>query len=79
MLRNSSGFLVLDYEEVIFRSFNSGSIDMRPKNINKVSYQVDIHFAAAFSKENIATNQFISVEKSTFPHQKILIPQNITG
>ena len=31
MLRNSSAFLVLDYEEVVFRSFNSGSIDVRTK------------------------------------------------
>ena len=29
MLRNSSGFLILDYEKVIFRSFNSGSIDVQ--------------------------------------------------
>ena len=33
MLRNSSGFLLLDYEEVVFRSFNFGSIDMRTKII----------------------------------------------
>ncbi len=28
LLRNSSAFLVLDYEVVFFRSFNSGSIDV---------------------------------------------------
>ena len=28
-LRNFSAFLVVDYEEVIFRSFNSGSFDVR--------------------------------------------------
>ncbi len=33
MMHNSSAFLVLNYEEVVFRSFNSGSIDVRPKNV----------------------------------------------
>ena len=32
MLRDFSAFLVLDYEEDIFRSFNSGSIDMRTES-----------------------------------------------
>ena len=31
MLRNFSAFLVLDYKKDDFRSFNSGSIDMRTK------------------------------------------------
>ena len=33
MLHNSSTFLVLDYEEDVFRSFNSGSIDMRTESM----------------------------------------------
>ena len=48
MLRNSSGFLILDYEEVIFRSFNSGSIDMRPKIVLSAVWQL-----AAF-KDNLS-------------------------
>ena len=47
MLRNSSGFLILDYEEVIFRSFNSGSIDMRTKIVLSAVWQL-----AAF-KDNL--------------------------
>ncbi len=31
MLRHSSAVLVLDYEQVVFRSFNSGSIDVQTK------------------------------------------------
>ena len=33
ILHNSSAFLVLDYKEVTFRSFNSGSIDMQTKSV----------------------------------------------
>ncbi len=40
MLRNSSAFLILDYEEVIFRSFNSGSIDMRTKIVLSAVWQL---------------------------------------
>ncbi len=40
MLRNSSGFLVLDNEEVIFRSFKSGSIDMLPKIVLSAVWQL---------------------------------------
>ena len=40
MLRNSSGVLILDYEEVIFRSFNSGSIDMRTKIVLSAVWQL---------------------------------------
>ena len=29
ILRNFSAFLVVDYEEVVFRSLNSGSIDVQ--------------------------------------------------
>ena len=33
ILRNSSVFLVLDYEEVVFRSFNSDSVDMQTESV----------------------------------------------
>ena len=33
MLRNSKAFLVRDYEVVVLRSFNSGSIDMRTDSV----------------------------------------------
>ena len=48
MLRNSSGFLVLDYEEVIFRSFDFGSIDMQTKIVLSAVWQL-----AAF-KDNLS-------------------------
>ena len=40
MLRNSGGFLVLNYEKVIFRSFNSGSIDVQTKIVLSVIWQI---------------------------------------
>ncbi len=48
MLRNSSAFLVLDYEEVVFRSFNFGSIDVRTKIVLSAVWQL-----AAF-KDNLS-------------------------
>ena len=41
MLRNSSGFLVLDYEEVVFRSFNFGSIDIQTESVLSAVWQLD--------------------------------------
>ena len=41
MFRNSSAFLVLDYEEVVFRSFNSGSIDIRRESVLSAVWQLD--------------------------------------
>ncbi len=58
MLRNSSGFLVLDYEEVIFRYFNSGSIDMRTKIALSAVWQL-----AAF-KDNLSKycpSEFVNI------------------
>ena len=40
MLRNSSAFLVLDYEVVVFRSFHSGSIDVRTKIVLSAVWQL---------------------------------------
>ena len=40
ILRNSSASLVLDYEEVVFRSFNSGSTDMRTESVLSVVWQL---------------------------------------
>ena len=48
MLCNSGGFLVLNYEEGVFRSFNSGSIDMRTKIVLSAVWQL-----AAF-KDNLS-------------------------
>ena len=47
MLRNSSPVLVL-YEEVVFRSFNFGSIDMRTESVLSAVWQL-----AAF-KDNLS-------------------------
>ncbi len=40
MLRNSSGFLVLDYEEVVFRYFNSGSTGIRTESVLSAVWQL---------------------------------------
>ncbi len=42
MLRNSSGFLVLDCDEVSFRSFNSGSIDRRTESVLSGVWLLDL-------------------------------------
>ncbi len=39
MLRHSSAVLVLDYEEVVFRSFNPGSIDMQTESVLSAVWQ----------------------------------------
>ncbi len=40
MLRNDSAVLVLDYQKVIFRSFKSGSINVRTKIVLSVVWQL---------------------------------------
>ncbi len=40
MLRNYSALLVLEYKEVIFRSFKSGSIDVRTKIVLSAVWQL---------------------------------------
>ncbi len=40
MLRNSSTFLVFDYEEDVFRSFNSSSIDMQTESVLSAVWQL---------------------------------------
>ena len=47
ILRNSSAFLILDYEEVALRSINSGSIDVQTKIVVSVVWQL------AALKENL--------------------------
>ena len=39
MLRHFSAVLVLDYDEVVFRSFNPGSIDMQTKYVLSAVWQ----------------------------------------
>ena len=48
MLRNSSAFLVLDYEEFVFRFFNSDSFDMQSESVLAAVWQL-----AAF-KDNLS-------------------------
>ncbi len=40
MLRNASSFLVFDYEEVVFISFNFGSIDVETKIVLSAVWQL---------------------------------------
>ncbi len=48
MFCNFSKFLVLDYDEVVFRSFYSGSIDVQTKIVLSAVWQLD-----AFKDQNI--------------------------
>ncbi len=40
ILSNSSAFLVLDYEEVVFKSLNSNSIDVRTESVLSAVWQI---------------------------------------
>ena len=40
MLRNSSAFLVLDYDKVVFRSFPFGSINIRTESVMAAVWQL---------------------------------------
>ncbi len=40
MLYHSSAVLVLDYENVVFRAFNSGSIDVKTKIVLSAVWQL---------------------------------------
>ena len=48
MLRNSSAFFVFEYEVVVFRTFNSGSIDLRTESKVSADWQL------AVSKDNVS-------------------------
>ncbi len=67
MLHNSSTFLVLDYEEDVFRSFNSGSIELQRESALSAVGQL------AASKDNLLKYCFLNLYKSIIIFKNIVL------